>query len=187
MEMRPTKSYKTCVRRCGKKRERNSLLCRGCKGKHINLRPHYTNKELRRAKQFRNRPKHAMATAELKQWEKVRRQILPPGVTVLCCRCVRDKRVTSATVADHILPKALYPELRFEVSNLQPLCGPCHNKKSAMQGEGKAYDYLNGRIYDIPTYRDEPIVVKRKRVTRSTRIDRDFPEEENEESGGIAA
>ncbi len=40
--------------------------------------------------------------------------------------------------ADHIQPFALYPELRFEVSNGRTLCVPCH-KKTGTYGRGALY------------------------------------------------
>lgn len=40
--------------------------------------------------------------------------------------------------ADHIQPFALYPELRFEVSNGRTLCVPCH-KNTATWGRGAIY------------------------------------------------
>lgn len=40
--------------------------------------------------------------------------------------------------ADHIKPFALFPELRFEVSNGRTLCVPCH-KKTGTYGRGAIY------------------------------------------------
>lgn len=40
--------------------------------------------------------------------------------------------------ADHIKPFALFPELRFEVSNGRTLCVPCH-KKTGTWGRGAIY------------------------------------------------
>ncbi len=40
--------------------------------------------------------------------------------------------------ADHIQPFALFPELRFEVSNGRTLCVPCH-KKTGTYGRGAVY------------------------------------------------
>lgn len=149
MQMLPRKSFKTCVTGCGRRRLPRKLHCSSCINKQVRLRAHHSTPSLRKAKQFHNRPKHRPDHEWLKQWEAVRAEIFPPGVQVLCARCVRDSRATVATVCDHIKPKALFPELSLAKHNLQPLCAPCHNYKSAQQLRGKAYDYKRGRVYDI--------------------------------------
>ena len=48
-------------------------------------------------------------------------------------------------VADHILPKSMYPELKFEMNNLVTLCPNCHARKT--QREKKIHNYkLTGEI-----------------------------------------
>lgn len=50
-----------------------------------------------------------------------------------------DRRGESLMLhADHIQPFALFPELRFEVSNGRMLCVPCH-KKTDTYGRGAIY------------------------------------------------
>lgn len=44
--------------------------------------------------------------------------------------------------ADNIKPFALYPELRFEVTNGRTLCIPCH-KKTGTYGRGAIYRTTN--------------------------------------------
>lgn len=48
-------------------------------------------------------------------------------------KCVLCPRRTLLQV-DHIKPFALYPELRFEVSNGRTLCRPCHIKQPTHAG-----------------------------------------------------
>ena len=53
----------------------------------------------------------------------------------LCRHCLRDGRVTAATLVDHIVPLSLSPELRLDRGNLQALCASCHARKT--QAEAK--------------------------------------------------
>ena len=48
----------------------------------------------------------------------------------LCRHCLRDGRVTAATLVDHIVPLSLSPELRLDRGNLQALCASCHARKT---------------------------------------------------------
>lgn len=45
-----------------------------------------------------------------------------------CYSCQACARVGGKLHADHELPFALYPDLRFEVLNGRTLCAPCHRK-----------------------------------------------------------
>ncbi|WP_232295640.1 HNH endonuclease signature motif containing protein [Pseudorhodobacter aquimaris] len=40
---------------------------------------------------------------------------------------------TSQAEIDHIKPVRTHPELSFDPRNLQPLCGPCHTKKTRIE------------------------------------------------------
>ena len=53
----------------------------------------------------------------------------------LCRHCLRQGRVTAATLVDHIVPLSLSPELRLDRGNLQALCASCHARKT--QAESK--------------------------------------------------
>ena len=48
----------------------------------------------------------------------------------LCRHCLREGRVTAATLVDHIVPLSLSPELRLDRGNLQALCSRCHSFKT---------------------------------------------------------
>ena len=50
----------------------------------------------------------------------------------LCCRCQAKGVLQPAKVVDHIVPVKLGGE-RFERANLQSLCVPCHNAKTASE------------------------------------------------------
>lgn len=48
----------------------------------------------------------------------------------MCVECRKAGRVKPATQLDHIKPRKQYPELAYEPSNMQGLCGRCHNSKT---------------------------------------------------------
>lgn len=62
------------------------------------------------------------------RWRKLRAIVLKSSP--ICIICEKKNRYTSANVVDHIKPinKGGYA---WEMSNLQALCAPCHNSKSA--------------------------------------------------------
>ena len=49
-------------------------------------------------------------------------------------------------VADHILPKSMYPELKFEMNNLVTLCPNCHARKTQREKKNKEYNKIIGEI-----------------------------------------
>jgi 5-methylcytosine-specific restriction protein A len=53
----------------------------------------------------------------------------------LCRLCKAKGRVTAATIADHIVPIAKGGAVH-DLSNMQPVCAPCHNDKS-LRDQGK--------------------------------------------------
>jgi 5-methylcytosine-specific restriction protein A len=63
----------------------------------------------------------------------------------LCVECERQGRITPATVVDHIIPHKGNLELFWDEDNLQALCKPCHDRKTAKEGrwgeKGKVYTY----------------------------------------------
>jgi 5-methylcytosine-specific restriction endonuclease McrA len=57
-------------------------------------------------------------------WRKARAEFLEAHST--CCKCPRP-----ATVVDHIKPHKGDKALFWARSNWQPMCAPCHNRKTA--------------------------------------------------------
>ena len=53
----------------------------------------------------------------------------------LCAACAIGGRVVVAKVVDHVLP-IKRGGARFDARNLQALCVPCHNRKSANERSG---------------------------------------------------
>ena len=59
-----------------------------------------------------------------RQWRNARMTYLKQNP--LCCICNR-----AAAVVDHVCPVRMDPSLFYEPQNWQPMCHPCHNRKSA--------------------------------------------------------
>ena len=55
----------------------------------------------------------------------------------LCRICKAKGRITAATIADHIVSIAKGGAIH-DVANLQPLCRPCHDRKTLTE-QGKRY------------------------------------------------
>ena len=54
-----------------------------------------------------------------------------------CQECkLQDREIV---LVDHIKPKSVYPELRFEISNLITLCPNCHARKTNWEKQNKVY------------------------------------------------
>lgn len=61
-----------------------------------------------------------------RQWQKLRAAVL--RTEPLCRSCKTRGQIVSATVVDHIIPIREAPKRRLDVTNLQPLCAPCHSR-----------------------------------------------------------
>ena len=48
----------------------------------------------------------------------------------LCAECMRQGRITPATVVDHIVPHRGNERLFWDETNWQPLCKSCHDQKT---------------------------------------------------------
>jgi len=63
------------------------------------------------------------------RWQKVRKIYLRKNP--LCVECLKEGRVESATVVDHIEPHRGDNEKFWNEDNFQSLCESCHNRKTA--------------------------------------------------------
>jgi 5-methylcytosine-specific restriction protein A len=63
------------------------------------------------------------------KWRKAREGYL--RLHPLCAECGRQGRVTPATVVDHIVPHRGDMVKFWDSRNWQPLCKPCHDRKTA--------------------------------------------------------
>lgn len=74
-----------------------------------------------------------------KHWRNARRMALERDLYI-CTECMEAyrrgemQRPRKAVMVHHIKPREQYPELELELSNLQSLCDPCHNKKHPEKG-----------------------------------------------------
>ena len=62
------------------------------------------------------------------QWQRTRASFLKKNP--LCAQCLREQRLTPATVVDHIVPHRGDDMLFWDQANWQPLCKSCHDKKT---------------------------------------------------------
>jgi 5-methylcytosine-specific restriction protein A len=68
-------------------------------------------------------------------WRRVREVVLADEP--LCRLCHEAGRVTPATEVDHIVPfRGVSDPLRLALTNLRPLCHPCHATRTARQAHG---------------------------------------------------
>lgn len=73
------------------------------------------------------------------KWQRARRIFLASHP--LCVRCLKEKKITKATVVDHIIPHRGDPRLFWDQSNWQALCKRCHDRKTMTDDRYKEYRY----------------------------------------------
>ncbi len=62
------------------------------------------------------------------RWRRARKAFLRRHP--LCAECMKEGKVTPATVVDHIVPHRGDPTLFWDIKNWQPLCKGCHDRKT---------------------------------------------------------
>lgn len=65
-----------------------------------------------------------------KEWEALRERV-KAKFNGLCSNCLKDKKLKSGVIADHIVPIKVDWSLRLVESNIDFLCIECHNTKTA--------------------------------------------------------
>ncbi len=65
------------------------------------------------------------------QWQRARAAWLHGSP--LCAECLRNNRITSAVLVDHITPHKGDMVLFWDKSNWQSLCDACHNHKRGLE------------------------------------------------------
>ncbi len=73
------------------------------------------------------------------RWRKARSRFLKAHP--LCVKCLDQGLLVGATVVDHIVPHRGDKELFWDVSNWQPLCKPCHDRKTMTEDRYQEYKF----------------------------------------------
>ncbi|PGB51835.1 HNH endonuclease [Bacillus anthracis] len=76
------------------------------------------------------RDKESTAFYRSKAWERLREQALMRDKG-LCLQCKNNRKIKVADMVDHIIPIKVDPSVKLKLENLQSLCNPCHNRKTA--------------------------------------------------------
>ena len=74
-----------------------------------------------------------------KAWQRESKRFLQAHP--LCVLCARQGRYVKATVVDHIVPHRGDERLFWDQSNWQPLCKPCHDRKTFTEDNNPEYRY----------------------------------------------
>jgi 5-methylcytosine-specific restriction protein A len=75
------------------------------------------------------------------RWQRARKSYLANHP--LCVECKANGKLVTATVVDHIQPHKGNQKLLWDTSNWQPLCKPCHDRKTGTHDtqHGKRNEY----------------------------------------------
>lgn len=93
--------------------------------------PHQSDRHRREADRARGSARERGYTSV---WEKARAGFL--ALHPLCAECQRNNRLTAAKIVDHIVPHKGDKVAFWQRSNWQPLCKPCHDRKTATEDGG---------------------------------------------------
>ena len=72
-------------------------------------------------------------------WQKASRRYLQANP--LCVKCMAEGKYTRATVVDHIIPHRGDRILFWDQNNWQPLCKPCHDRKTGEEDSRPTYRF----------------------------------------------
>ncbi|MDW7670566.1 MAG: HNH endonuclease signature motif containing protein [Bacillota bacterium] len=73
------------------------------------------------------------------RWRKARARYLREHT--FCRSCEENGRLVKATVVDHIQPHRGNTDLFWDETNWQPLCKPCHDRKTVLEDGIPEYSY----------------------------------------------
>ena len=111
-----TKRYRCEFPGCGELAEPNSYRCKGHQVKHKQVRVRQETDRF----------------YTCKAWKMLSKEMLEKQP--LCAEHERHGIHIMADHVDHIIPYKQRPDLALDRSNLEPLCRPCHGRKSIAEG-----------------------------------------------------
>ena len=116
---------------------KRSCMVGGCTGyaeHHGRCGPHAAPLlRLRARERMQEAGRHWYFTA---RWKALRLAVLSQSPLCVICS-TRDYRPMPATEVDHIVPHRGSAVLFWDRSNLQPICSPCHDRKSQEERGGR--------------------------------------------------
>lgn len=77
------------------------------------------------------------------RWQKARKAFF--ARSPLCNQCLKNGKITAATVVDHVLPHRGNMKLFWDTSNWQSLCSTCHAKKTAFETGHRIKEIVDGQ------------------------------------------
>lgn len=121
---------------------------------------HRTEQQRKREVDQRRRNDPARALYRTARWQRLRAQKLATDSLCQCDECKVLKRITPATVVDHIKDHKGDVLLFFDWANLRSMAKPCHDRKTAATAgfnRGKANVAVRGCDKDgVPLDPDHP-------------------------------
>lgn len=84
-----------------------------------------------------------------RDWRKVRAVFV--AANPLCARCAARGIVAATEDVHHLKPIATHPDLRLDMTNLEPLCGLCHKAETGRERTGRPVRWgcdANGKPLD---------------------------------------
>jgi 5-methylcytosine-specific restriction endonuclease McrA len=77
-------------------------------------------------------------------WRKLRAHKLK--LNPLCEYCEKKDKHVWGKIADHLLPRLLWPELSLDLNNLRSCCDKCHQKKRWVERTYKVKEVLISKL-----------------------------------------
>ena len=129
---------------CNKQAIRNGL----CEDHITKVRVLAKKPKKRKNNKKRKKRKNNYPLKNCPKWRDLRTAYLAQNRYCERCLINTGRLKVFATDVDHIKPVREYPELAYEISNLQSLCRSCHAYKTTKyENKGEYPDYRKREIY----------------------------------------